>query len=790
MNKFKRIPGKKNLISSIIRAALWTAVVFLVGIAIWMQGSVSAGGDPVGSKDVDLWQDVDERLIELTGQRQIVPQKYRTLRLDVDALRKVLGSAPAEFSREARTQETILTLPLPDGGFSRFRIEDSPIMHPDLAARYPEIKTYRGQGIDDPTAMLRFDLTPQGFHAQILRAGTSVYIDPYAKGDVENYIAYLKTDFRATGKRLICGVSGRTEKPKFWEEQHTGNITTNAGTLRTYRLALAATVEYTAFHGNTKASALAAQVTSMNRVNGIYERDISLRMILVANNDAVIYVGAPASDPYTNDDGSAMLDENQATLDSVIGNANYDIGHVFSTGGGGVAYLESPCNAGIKAQGVTGNPAPVGDSFDVDYVAHEMGHQWGGDHTFNGTTLSCAPPNRSIFATVEPGSGITIQAYAGICETQDLAPHSIDHFHVYSLEEIVNYTTAGAGNNCDVPIPVSNTAPTVSTPASFTIPKLTPFRLTATATDAEDAGLTYNWEEYMTLAPPSPPDDDIDGLRPIFRSYSSTTNPTRTFPSMQYVLNNGNIPPTTYDCGRVILGVNEPCLTGEALPAFSGSTRIYQVTVRDNHSGGGGIRSVQTEVNISAAGPFKVTAPDSNVTWGSGSMQTVTWLAAGTDLPPIGAANVNIRLSTDGGLTFPTVLKSNTPNDGTESVLIPNTPTSSARIMIEAANNIFFDVSDTNFAIAPPTNATASVGGRITRPDGNGVRGVIVRLVGDGINLTAITNAFGYYRFDDIPTGTNYLLTPSHKTYQFDPPSQFFTLMEDEESMDFSGNSN
>jgi Metallo-peptidase family M12B Reprolysin-like len=782
------IQSKKVIFGFVLRAVLLTLTVFLVGIVIWTRGdAASAGNRTTELKGADLWQDVDANLIAARGARQIVPNNFRTVRLNQAALRDLLRRAPLEFSEAARAQETIFSLPLPDGSFQRFRIEESPIMHEKLAARYTEIKTYRGQGIDDPTAVVRFDLTPAGFHGQILRAGTSVYIDPYAKGDTENYISYLKTEFDSPN-RMACLVHGRTEKPKreFGEQQ----IVNNGGTLRTYRLALAATVEYVNFHGGTKAGALAAQVTTMNRVNGIYERDVSIRMILVPNNDAVIYTGDAAADPYTNDDGATMLDENQANLDTVIGTLNYDIGHVFSTGGGGIAALEAPCNATRKAQGVTGNSAPQNDSFDVDYVAHEMGHQWGGDHTFNGSVGSCMPPNRSFVAGVEPGSGITIQAYAGICETQDLAPHSIDTFHVYSLEEIINYSSNPAtGASCDAPIAVANTPPNVSTPASFTIPKLTPFKLTASATDAEDAGLTYNWEEYVPGILPSPPDTDVDGLRPIFRSYPSTTNPSRTFPSMQYVLNNANNPPLTIDCGRTLGGQPYPCTTGEALPAIA-TTRQYQVTVRDNHSGGGGVRSALVNVTIdSVSGPFAVTAPNSNVTWGGGSTQTVTWNAAGTTAAPVNAATVNIRFSSDGGQTFPVLLKANTPNDGTEMVTIPSTTTSTARILVEAANNVFFDVSDTNFAVLPPLAATAALGGRITDANGNGLSKVRVRLYNadSSIDQTVITNPFGFYKFEDIPVGSTYILTPTGKGQTFVPENRAFTHMEEESNLDFSG---
>jgi hypothetical protein len=475
--------------------------------------------------------------------------------------------------------------------------------------------------------------------------------------------------------------------------------------LRTYRLALAATNEYAvAVGGNTIAGTLAAQVLIMNRVNGVYERDLAIRMVMVANNDLIVYAGdnmscnagacTSATDPYANNNGSTMLTQNQQNLDSVIMAANYDIGHVFSTGGGGVASLRVPCTAS-KARGVTGLTNPVGDAFAIDYVAHEMGHQWGGNHTFNG----CGTSQRSSTAAFEPGSGITIMAYAGICSTQDLERHSIDTFHVRSLEEIVTYSQTGNGNSCAVTTSTGNTPPTISAVggSSFNIPKQTPFALTATGTDVNDDSITYDWQEY-DLGPNSTavPNTDSDGnARPIFRQYNPTAGGTRYFPSLQYILNNANVPPTSYDCGRTTL-----CMTGELLPTIT-RTMTFQAVARDNHAISGGINTVTATVAVDGnSGPFVITAPNTNVTLAVGSSLNVTWNVANTTAAPVSAANVKISLSTDGGQTFPTVLAASTPNDGSQSISIPNTPTTTARIKIEAVGNIFFDINDLNFTIS------------------------------------------------------------------------------------------
>lgn len=262
--------------------------------------------------------------------------------------------------------------------------------------------------------------------------------------------------------------------------------------LRTYRLALACTGEYAvavAGAGPTVPAVAAAMLTSINRVTGVYEREVSLRMTLIANNNNLIYLNG-ATDPYTNNNGGTMLGENQANIDAVIGNANYDIGHVFSTGGGGIASLNSPCITGNKARGVTGLPNPVGDAFDIDYVAHEMGHQWGGNHSMAGCGASPASTKYEV------GSGTTIQGYAGICAAENIQPNSDPVFHAISFDEISNFITTGGGNTCGVSTATGNTLPIIATLANnnLSIPVSTPFTLSGTATDQNNDPLSYCWE--------------------------------------------------------------------------------------------------------------------------------------------------------------------------------------------------------------------------------------------------------------------------------------------------------
>ncbi|MEZ4589897.1 MAG: zinc-dependent metalloprotease family protein [Chloroflexota bacterium] len=632
---------------------------------------------PSGAQSADsLWQDVNEALLRPAGERRIVPEVYRTVALNWEALNSLLVNVPD--SAAARSSEVVLSLPLPNGAYGRFQLYETAVMHPDLAAKFPEIRTYAGIGLDDPTATARVDTTPHGFHAMILSANGRVFIDPLTTASTDLYQSYYASDFIPNlpadfEPDVVIEPEGANEPAR-----PAAVSASSGGTLRTYRLAVAATGEYTIYHGGTVELAMAEIVTAVNRVTGIYEREVAIRLQLIGNNDAIIYTNG-STDPYTNDNGFTMLDENQAVLDSVIGTANYDIGHVFSTGGGGVAVRPSVCSATYKAQGVTGRPAPIGDPFYVDYVAHEMGHQFAGNHTFNTLAGSCGG-NRAASAAYEPGSASTIMGYAGICAPDNLQGNSDDYFHAISFDEIVNYTTVGNGNNCGSQTATGNTPPSVEAGASYSIPLNTPFTLTGSATDPADAGsLTYNWEQFdlgpagFALLPPT------SGDAPIFRSFPATSSPSRTFPKISDIVNNTQT-------------------IGERLPTYA-RTMNFRLTVRDNQATGGVAYDATTVTAVANTGPFLVTAPNTAVTWTGNTLQNVTWNVANTTAAPISCANVNIQLSSDGGYTYPTVLEMNTPNDGSQTIFVPNLVTNSARVRVSCANNIFFDISNANFTI-------------------------------------------------------------------------------------------
>lgn len=627
-----------------------------------------------------------DALSRTAGKRVLVPEKYRTVSLNVKSIKTFLSSLPEEKNIANRNTTPVIELPMPSGGTARFRVWESSVMEPALAAKFPGIKTFAGQGIDDPAAYIRFDFTTQGFHAMILSdVSGDIYIDPYQQTDIEHYNVYYKRDFKK-GSNFICGEDPLQIPPATTNIAARIDAGVCSGTqLRTYRLALACTGEYAVAvcpAGQvTTANTLSAMVTSVNRVTGVYEKDLAVRLVLV-NNTTIIYLNG-AGDPYTNDNpspGYPILSENQTNITNVVGSANYDIGHVFSTASGGVASLGVVCNTSNKARGTTGVSNPVGDPFDIDYVAHEIGHQFNGTHTFNATTGACSG-NRTASTAVEPGSGITIMAYAGICDAgNDLAPNSIAVFHAASIEQIGTFV-----NNigtCAVSTATGNNIPVVNAGTNYTIPRSTPFILTGSATDADGDVLSYSWEQIDIGS--SGNWNAPSGNAPLFRSFLPVATPVRFFPKLSDVINNA----TTI---------------GEILPSYA-RTMNFRLTARDNKAGGGGLCAADMQVTVSdGGGPFKINMPSATgISWPGTSQQTVTWDVVGTNAAPVSCANVTIQLSTDGGLTFPTTLIASTPNDGSEQVILPSVATTTARIRVMAIGNIFYDMSDNNFAITIP----------------------------------------------------------------------------------------
>lgn len=661
------------------------------------------------------------RLPHLRQCRQVVFDR-------VSFLNRIDGIGREE-PHESRQPETIISLPHPSGGFKTFVIIESPIMEAGLAARFSAIRTFRGHEVDAPGNTVRLTLAPSGLHVSVsCPGGTDYYLDPFYHGDDRLNACYTRSHVTRPGATDAAGVVLRKphrckHRPALSPAAAAGFAakpasvrlarTTAGATLRTYRLAVAATGEYTQFHGGTVAGGQAAIVAAVNRVNQIYENDLAVRFTLVANNSSAVYVNG-ATDPYTDNDPDMLIQENTTNLNQVLGVSNYDIGHVFSTGGGGLAGGGVVCDEFAKGEGVTGSDNPTGDPFWVDFVAHEIGHQFNANHTFNSAAPECVD-QRASTAAYSPGSGSSIMSYAGICGTDDLQSNSHASFHSESLREMLDFIATIP--NCGTSTATGNTPPTANAGSDYTIPRDTPFVLNGSATDSNNDPLTYSWEQRdlgpaQTLAQVTATDN---GQSPLFRIYAPSMSSARTFPRLTELLNN-----TTP--------------TGERLPSVNRNMN-FRLVVRDNRAGGGGIDTDDMVVTVhAAAGPFRVTAPNS-VTSLAPTAQTVTWDVANTTAAPINTVNVRILLSTDGGNTYPTVLAASTANDGSESVNLPNVNTTAARIRIEAVGSVYFDISDANFTI---TGTGGAAQFSLSTP----------RVVGNNFTASFITDTQGNYRLE------------------------------------------
>lgn len=777
--------------------------LFLILAAILVQvASVSA--QKVDQVESPIWQPVMEEGIAARGTRHLFPEKYRVFQLNQTELSRVLEAAPLEFSGASKDDPVILTIPKPDGTLVRFRLEESPIMAPHIAAQFPNWKTYQGFGIDEPQTTARFDWTETGFHGYVLATEGSFTIDPYQTGDVENYLVFYKHEFGTPTRSFHCRLdevlSGEKNVLDSFVPQSEAVLPefTHGSTVRNYRIAISTTQEYTNFFrqaGDTDTQAqeraLSRVVTSLNRIDAVYRKELSISFTLVSGTNLTYVTNPETPADYANTGSSADLTANQTNVTAVIGAPNYDISHLFETTDSGVASLGVVCNNASKARGLSGQPNPVGDPFDVDYVAHEMGHQFAANHTFNSVNDCNSAP---AIARREPGSAVTIMGYAGICaSTSNVQRNSIDTFHVYNLTEIIPFVTTGNGATCGTTSGTNN-PPAVTPLANYTIPFNTPFSLTAVATDADNDAITYNWEQNDPSASPSDypnttDDDDISLVfRPGFRSYLPTVGATRTFPSLTYILNNSNEAPVTFtgtsSTGSICAAT---CISGEDLPSEA-RTMNFRVTVRD---GRGGISDAGTVITvINTATPFKVTTQNSSpVSWNGGQSRAITWDVSGTSGGSINAANVKISLSTDGGQTFPTVLAASTPNDGTQNITVPAISTTQARIKVEAIGNIFFDINDANFTITPTAATSGVIAGIITNSRGVGIARVTVTLTGGGLPqpIRVQTNSFGYYQFPSIPFGQTYTITPTTKKYVFAPLSTVRSHSSDASDVNFIG---
>jgi len=686
--------------------------------------------------------------------RSNFPSNFKLFDADLGAMQAYIAS-----SLTANPKQIILSLPNAYGMMEEFELTEASNFEPDLQNKFSQIRSFSGKGITDKNAFLKLSISPEGIQTMLIRDGKEEeYIEPYS--DDKLTYAVFKSQ-RASGQ-LPWNCYTQDQKITSALSQILNDqpisIARSGGNLKILRLALSCNAEYANYFGATsntpenEAKVIAAFNATLTRCNGIFEKDLAIHLNLIPRTTSVIYYN-PATDPYSINLES-WNSQLQAALTSVIGDANYDIGHMFgSTGGGGNAgCIGCICDIG-KGSGIT-SPAdgiPQGDNFDIDYVAHEIGHQLGANHTLSSFTEGTG-------VNKEVGSGITIMGYAGIT-SQDVAPHSIDIFHQASIAQIeANIGTKTCGTT--LVIGANNTAPVIAPLTNYTIPRSTPFALTGSATDINGDLLTYAWEQndnalstqFVNNTGTQSVASETKTSGPNWISFRPTTSPTRLFPQLSTIL-----------AGATVTGPlpgGDPGANIEALSSVA-RTLNFRLTVRDNAPYSSALPEVgQTSfadmvVTVANVGPFTVTSPNTNVSWGGGTTQTVTWSVNSTNLAPIYCANVKISLSTDGGQTFPIVLAESTPNDGSQAVVIPSNLSTTARIKIEAIGNIFFDISNANFNITTPPLCGSPTGLTTTSITANTAN----------ISWTAVPNATSYsveYKLNSATTWT--VFNPSQTT--------------------------
>lgn len=625
----------------------------------------------VFSQNKSVWQKQTTNNFRVKPGKQNLP-KTQTFSLDISSFKQSLEQVPRR-GNPSSVSNVIVSIPNAEGVFERFRVYEASNMHPDLAERYPEIKSYAGQGIDDPSSVIRFSVTQLGFQSMRLSGNKPATFIEAISEDMSVYTVFTRAQRLDLNNDFECSVVESMNNVLSTDNQM---FMRNAddGILRNYRLAVSTTGEYTVYHGGTKADALAAINQTMTRVNGIFEIDFNVNMTLIANTDDVIYLDG-SNDPYG---GGSLNNQLQSTLTTEIGEANYDVGHLFGTGGnsGNAGCIGCVCVNGQKGSGWTTATVPEGEAFDVDYVAHELGHQFGANHTHTHAA------NEGSGVQAEPGSGTTIMSYAGITgASTDVENNVTPNFHALNIEQVTDYVKS---TSCDTETITGNAVPVVTVTPNYTIPNGTPFILDGSATDADTPSnqLSYVWEQIDDNGNLStfPSPTKTGGV--MFRAYAPVSETFRYFPRLETIKTGA----TSWQW--------------EAIPTVA-RTLNFRLTVRDNVVGGGTNNSADVVVDVNGtAGPFVVTAPNTNISWEVGATETISWDVAGTTGNGVNAANVDIFLSTDGGDTYPITLASGVTNDGSHDIVVPNNQGTTNRVMVRGANNIFFDISDADFTIA------------------------------------------------------------------------------------------
>ncbi|MDG1714266.1 reprolysin-like metallopeptidase [Lacinutrix sp.] len=628
--------------------------------------------------------------------KNLDPDNSEILQLDIQNFKQQLIGAPLRGASNGKSN-VIVNFPSVDGKIQQYRIVETQIFSSnDNQAQHPGIKTYLGSRTDGSGTRVRFSVTPLGLKAMISEPDKeTVYIQPVTKVSNGQYIVYNRTAQINSSDTFEC----LTEDVDISKRIISSEVSRDANDklLRTFRMAMSVTSEYTNFqddgnagNGNAQQDALAAMVSTLNRTNEVFEVDMAITFVLVDTADDpaldLIYSG---TDPY----GGNLNGDLQTNLTATVGEADYDIGHLlhFAGNNGNAGCIGCVCEngkgSGFSAHSFVDNDGGpyMADFFDIDYVPHEIGHQMGANHTFSNNTEGTG-------VNSEPGSGTTIMGYAGITGPNDVQDHSDPYFHYQSINQILNNVTSGA-NQCAVTTSITNNPPVAAAGADFAIPNGTAFILKATATDPDSGDiLTYTWEQIDSGQTTNAQFGPTHG-GPLWRSRPPSTSGDRYMPIYSRVL-----------AGELTETNPTETVNNSSWETVSTIARTlsFGLTVRDRSEAGGVGQIPQSDfdtmvVTVEGGAPFTVVSPPA---WGSGSSQTLVWNVGATNTAPINCQTVNIKFSTDGGLTFPTTLASGVANDGSETITVPSVAdTNNARVMVEAADNIFYALSD-NFPIS------------------------------------------------------------------------------------------
>ncbi|MFA6057608.1 MAG: zinc-dependent metalloprotease [Taibaiella sp.] len=630
----------------------------------------------------NYWKKFDGKTAPSRQPLNVTAKEYNIFVLDQSAMRTFLFDLSINYDNAKQ-----IVLPTPDQKFRSFHVWKTPMMEPGLADRYPEIQTFTAVADDDPNVTAKLDFTLFGFSALIYDGDKSYMVDPYNNEADGYYVAFYKKDYQSTVALGVCGVNSALAPtdngtPTTVEPQGGKTAQRLNGSVRhVYRLALSCTGEWATSEvgpNSTKAQVLSKMTIMVNRINGYYERELSVHLTLIGNNDAVIYTNA-AADPYNCDNNKGcLIGEVQANITSVIGPANYDIGHIVSTEGGGLAQVSSVCGGGKASAVSSGNPN------NVEVILHEMGHQFGSNHTFSAGTGGCNG-NGNESTAYEPGAGITIMSYAGLCAANDIGFPDDQYFHVSSLNEINSFLTT-QGSSCG---DINNGMAPVNIPPifdSFYIPRNTPFELTAPVATAPQSGATirYTWEQWdLGNFEGTEVDNGNSATGPLFRSYDPKASRITSYPEYTNVIN------SNYGTG--------PLGKGQRLPKVARTVR-FKLTVRSMYQAWGTFQFMDSVVRLKVdanSSDFRVTSQASAETWnpGPGATKTITWDRGNTHLDSVKCGWVNIYLSLDDGATFPFLMVANAPNSGSYNVEVPNVATTTGRVKVKGAGNVFYDIS-------------------------------------------------------------------------------------------------